>query len=170
MATSDMRTIYIGALQNTHALEAQAMEIMQRQIERYQNYPELAQALQVHMGETEQQRERLERALASFDTTPSTVKETVLGVVGNLMALGHVPASDEVLKNIYANNAFENYEVAAYRSLITIAEAAGRTEHVALFRQSLAEEEKTARLMESMIVPITQRYLALSVTGADASR
>jgi ferritin-like metal-binding protein YciE len=46
-------------------------------------------------------------------------------MVANVTALFHSAADEEILKNMFASNAFENFEIAAYKSLITLAEAAG---------------------------------------------
>ena len=40
----DPRSIYVTALKNTHALELQALQIMERQVERLQRYPEMEAA------------------------------------------------------------------------------------------------------------------------------
>jgi ferritin-like metal-binding protein YciE len=157
-----IQTVYIPALKSTHALEMQALQIMERQVERLENYPEMEQILRRHIGETHAQRDRLEEALSRFNESPSTVKETVLGAVGNLMAAGHIPAQDEILKNTYANHAFENFEIAAYKSLITIAESVGQTGSLSAFQQSLQEEQTTARLINEQIEPITRKYLMLT--------
>lgn len=165
----DTRSIYVSSLQSTHGLEMMALQIMQRQVDRLENYPEMEAALRRHIAETHAQRDRLEEALASVDASPSTVKEGVLGFIGNVMALGHVPAQDEILKNAFANQAFENFEIAAYTSLITIAEAAGQSAYVPAFRTSLAEEEAMARTVAALVQPTTRRYVALSTAGATAS-
>ncbi|WP_163574890.1 DUF892 family protein, partial [Klebsiella pneumoniae] len=70
-------------------------------------------------------------------------------------------AQDEILKNTYANHAFENFEIAAYTSLLTIAEAAGQGAHVGGFQQSLREEQAMAERVAGLIQPTTQRYLQL---------
>src|SRR3954454_1906271 len=138
--TLDTRTIYVTALKNTHALELQALQIMERQVERLQRYPDMEAALRRHITETYGQRVRLEEALSSLAESPSTIKEGVLGLMGNLAALAHAPASDEILKNAFANRAFENYEAAAYDALITLAEAAGHNASLSAFEQSMKEE------------------------------
>jgi ferritin-like metal-binding protein YciE len=166
----DARTIYVTALQNTHALEMQALQIMERQVERLRNYPEMEAALRRHIEETHGQRDRLEEALQGLAERPSALKEGFLGVVGNMMALGHTPAQDEILKNTYANHAFENFEIAAYTSLLTIAEAAGQGGHVTGFEQSLKEEQAMAKRVADLIQPTTQRYLELTLAGEKASR
>lgn len=165
----DTRSIYVSSLQSTHGLEMMALQIMQRQVERLEHYPEMEAALRRHIAETHGQRDRLEDALAAMDAKPSTVKEGVLGMIGNVMALGHVPAQDEILKNAFANQAFENFEIAAYTSLLTIAEAAGQSAYVSAFRASLAEEQAMARTVADLVAPTTQRYIALSTAGETAS-
>ena len=45
----DTREIYVTALKNTHALEMQALQIMERQVERLTRYPEMEEALRRHI-------------------------------------------------------------------------------------------------------------------------
>ncbi len=37
----DVRSIYVTALKNAHAVELQALQIMERQVERLERYPEM---------------------------------------------------------------------------------------------------------------------------------
>ncbi|MCW6510058.1 ferritin-like domain-containing protein [Lichenifustis flavocetrariae] len=166
----DTQSIYVTALQNTHAVEMQALQIMERQVERLQHYPEMEAALRRHITETHGQRDRLEAALSSLSALPSTLKEGFFGFVGNMMALGHTPAQDEILKNTYANHAFENFEIAAYTSLLVIAEAAGQSAHLSGFQQSLREEQAMAEKVAALIRTTTLRYLELSISGQKADR
>ncbi|MCW2238261.1 ferritin-like domain-containing protein [Azospirillum canadense] len=152
--------IFIAGLRNTHALEMEALQIMNRQVERVQNYPELEQALRQHIAETEQQRKRIEEAMKEVGVTPSSIKEAIFGLMGNVGAVAHVPAADEILKNMFANHAFENYEIAAYKSLIVMAEAAG-FKNISGFQQSLREEEAMAQKMNQLVEPITRKYISL---------
>lgn len=161
--------ILITALRNTHAMELQALEIMRRQVDRMTDYPELVAALKAHIRETEIQRDRVETALEAYGESPSTLKEGVLGLVGNLAALAHTPAQDEILKNNLANHAFENYEIAAYETLLVIANAAGHTD-VAPFETSLDEEERMAATVRKMIPECTRKYVSLTAAGSDRAK
>ncbi|ORE92625.1 hypothetical protein ATO13_16929 [Stappia sp. 22II-S9-Z10] len=160
---------FITGLRNAHGLEQQALQIMQRQIERLESYPELLDALKRHCDETEEQRVRLESILGAYDQSPSELKEGVLGLMGNMAALAHVPAEDEILKNSFANHAFENFEIAAYESLLIMAEAAGHTD-VTPLEQTLREEERMAEEMRRLVKTNTDRYLSLKRAGESASR
>ena len=116
--------IYHTGLRNMHALEMTAIELTQRQAERLESYPEMKARLQQHHTESQEQARRLESILARHETTSSTLKSTVTAALGNVAAALHAPASDEILKNTFANFAFEHEEIAAYTSLIALAETA----------------------------------------------
>ncbi len=87
-----------------------------------------------------------------------------------MAALAHTPAQDEILKNAFANRAFENYEAAAYDALITLAEAAGESARLPAFEMSLREELAMAQKMADLVRPTTRRYLELTIGGSKADR
>jgi ferritin-like metal-binding protein YciE len=75
--------------------------------------------LRQHLAETVQQLHRLEKCPAACGETASLIKDTLMSAFANITAIGHAAADDEILKNTFANKAFEHYEIAAYKSLIT---------------------------------------------------
>ena len=166
-ATDAAREIFITGLRNRHGLEVQALQIMNRQVERLENYPEVEQSLRRHIQETEGQRQRLEDAMSQLGETPSAIKEAAMGFMGNMAAIVHSPADDEIIKNMLANHGFENYEIAAYKSLLLMAEAASFT-NVSGFQQSLREEQAMAQAVADMIEPVTRKYIQLTEQNAKA--
>jgi ferritin-like metal-binding protein YciE len=88
--------------------------------------------------------------------------------MGNVAAAMHAPASDEILKNTFANFAFEHQEIAGYTSLIAMAQIVGDTAAVAPLKQSLSEEEAMADWIGSQIIPTTQRFMELTRAGEQA--
>jgi ferritin-like metal-binding protein YciE len=166
--TTDAHELYMQGLRNVHAMETQALEIMQRQVDRLENYPEMRAGLQKHIQETEAQQQRVEQILSRHGTSHSSVKDALTGLLGNLTAVGHAMTTDEVIKNSFANYAFENYEKAAYTSLIAMAEAAGDQQAVPLLRQNFEQEEAFAKFCEAQIVPTTLKYMRRSEAGQTA--
>lgn len=162
------RDLYLTGIRNLHGVETQAVQQLSRQVERLESYPELEAQLRKHIDESKQQGQRLEAILHAHDADISSVKEAVTGLVGNIVAVVHAPMTDEVLKNHFLNYAYENYEVAAYTSLIAMAEAVGDTQAVPALRQSLQEERDMAAFLERMTAPATQKYLELAATGQKA--
>jgi len=163
-----LHEIYHTGLRNLHALEMTAIELTERQVERLENYPEMAARLRQHHAESQEQAKRLEAILERHGTSSSAVKNTVSAVMGNVAAALHVPPADEILKNTFANYAFEHQEIAAYTSLIAMAEKVGDTASLAPLRQSLAEEQSIADWIGTQIVPTTERFMALTQAGAKA--
>jgi ferritin-like metal-binding protein YciE len=53
------RDIYVVGLRNAHAMEVQARELMERQSERMDDYPEVKAKLTLHLAETKEQLVRL---------------------------------------------------------------------------------------------------------------
>lgn len=153
-----VRDLFVTGARNAHAVEKQAIQLIERQLDRIENYPDVAAKLRQHLAETRQQHERLDRILESFDTSRSVLKDFAMEFSANMGALMHGAADDEILKNTFANNAFENYEIAAYKSLICLAEMGGFTQHVDALRQSLREEQEMARWIDQNVETVTRMF------------
>ena len=167
MAT-DIKTLYAGALRNTHAEESQGLQQMESQLEGLEKYPEYARILREHVQVTRTQLQRLEQALSALGDSPSAFKEFVTNTAGRIGATVHALAQDETLKNLYAGYAYQYHQIAAYRSLIVFAEQAGHTDHVAGFKQSIEEEKRAADRVEGLIESITRQYLDMTLRGEKA--
>jgi ferritin-like metal-binding protein YciE len=167
-AGNEAREIFITGLRNAHAMEKQALSIMKPQAERIENYPEVLAKLRQHITETEGQVQRLESLLERLGEDHSAIKDTMMSMAGAMAALGHAPAPDEILKNSFANFAFENFEIAAYKSLITLAPVAGVSDAVPVLQQNLAEEEAMATWLETNLASVTQQYVSLREAGETA--
>lgn len=153
--------LFVTGLRNAHAVEKQALAIMTPQVSRIEHYPEVADRLRLHIEETNGQIERLDAILADFDSKGSIVKDTVLGFSGTMAALAHTPAGDEIVKNSFANYAFEHFEIAAYKSLLVLGEDGGFSSALAGLKQSLAEEQSMAQWLDEALPMVNRRYAAL---------
>jgi len=167
---SRLHEIYHTGLRNMHALEMTAIELTERQVERLENYPAMKAKLQQHHGESQAQARRLEDILLRHEISASTLKSSVTTVMGNVAAALHAPAPDEVLKNTFANFAFEHQEIGAYTSLIPMAERIGDTQSIPALKLSLGEEEAMAEWIRGQIVPTTERFMELTQADATAGR
>jgi ferritin-like metal-binding protein YciE len=159
MAGYTARDLFVTGLKNAHAMENQARELLERQSERTGDFPEVQARLRRHLHETNQQLQRLEHCLRECGESESTLKDTVLSALANLTAATHAAAGDEILKNTFANNAFEHYEIAAYKSLLALCERAGVDAREAL-QTCLREEEEMAAWIDAHVKDITLQYLA----------
>jgi ferritin-like metal-binding protein YciE len=160
------KDIYVVGLRNAHAMEIQARELMERQSERTGDYPEIKAMLTRHLDETREQISRIERCLADCGEDTSALKDTAQSLVANVTALFHSAADDEILKNTFANNAFENFEIAAYKSLIVMSQAAGRQADKDALQRSLDEEQRMADWVRDNVEKVTVAYLQMAADGS----
>jgi len=162
------RSVFVTGVRNAHALENQALELMNRQVERIENYPDIKERLERHIQETHEQIARLDKILENLNESRSVLKDNAMSLFGNMAALGHSAAQDEILKNSLANFAFENFEIASYKSLIQLAEETGNQGATQPLEQSLSEEEAMADWIGQHLASITSTYLRREVSGQTA--
>lgn len=163
-----VRSVFVTGLQNAHAVEQQALSLIDRQLDRLVRYPEIADRLRAHRIETEGQMRRLEEILSSLNESHSSWRDAAMSLMGNIAALSNSMAGDEVLKNHIVNHAFENFEIATYTSLIAIAEAGEFATAAPLLRASLREEEEMAQWVRDSLADLTLKYLGLRAEGRTA--
>ncbi|MFC3085931.1 ferritin-like domain-containing protein [Tabrizicola soli] len=165
-----MRESYLSWLRDAHAMEGQALTMMQGMVNRLEHYPELRDRIRAHIKETEGQEAELARLLEIHDSSASMVKDAL----GKLAAVGQAVsgmfASDEVVKGTLASYTFEHMEIASYRILIAAAGELGETAAVEVFRRCLAEEEAMADWLANHSSEITRQFLARVAADRSASR
>lgn len=156
---NEARDVLIVGLRNAHAVESQAIELLERQASALDDYPEVQARVQDHLGETERQLELLEQALEMLGEDTSAVKDTALSALGNFMAIANTMADDAILKNSFASYSFEHYEIAAYESLIELAEMAEAREIIPLLEETLQEERAMANWLGNSVRQVTRQYV-----------
>ena len=159
MASPHARAMFITGLQNAHAMEKQAEQLLERQCERLTRYPKVCARIGQHLEETGRQLRRLEECLGAMNQNHSRLKDAGMALLGNLLAGSHALAGDEIIKSSFADYAFEHYEIAAYKSLLVLAEQLGLAQAQSSLRQSLDEEEKMAAWLLENLQELTLEYL-----------
>ncbi|MGZ2384695.1 ferritin-like domain-containing protein [Rhizobium brockwellii] len=161
-------TLIVTGLKNAHAMENQALSIMRPQVARIESYPEVARRLEQHITETEGQIGRIDELLDQFGADSSTLKDFALSFSGSMAAMGHTIAGDEILKNSFANFAFENFEIAAYKSLLILAELGGHGNVTSALLANLKEEQAMAQWLDENLAAVTTRFASLKEDGQTA--
>ena len=166
--TAKATELFVTGLKNQHAVETQAVQLLSRQVERLENNPEMEARMRLHIDESKVQATRIEQLLSTLGSSASSLKDAGLGLVGNMAALAHTVAPDEVLKNTMANFAFEHFEIAAYKSLLALTDVAGQSAAKSALEQSLKEELDMAQWIDAHLASTTLRYLERSAAGVTA--
>jgi ferritin-like metal-binding protein YciE len=121
----------------------------------------LTKGLLEHKQQTESQITRLEEVFGLLDKKPS--REVCHGINGLLKEfksfVDEEDPSPELL-DVFATGAslkVEHYEMAAYKSLIKLAEQGGLGDAVPLLEETLNEEQETAQKLEALSEQLGQR-------------
>jgi ferritin-like metal-binding protein YciE len=155
-------------LRDAHAMENQAIEILEKQANRLEHYPELRAKVRSHLEETHRHGERVERCLHQLGTDTSALKTALGKAVGTAQQLSGLFASDEVLKSGIADYAFEHYEIASYKMLIAAAAEAGEDQVGTILEQNLRDEEEMAAWLAQHLPEVTRQYLHREAAGQTA--
>ena len=82
-----------------------------------------------------------------------------------LAAIGQAVMQDEVMKNTFSSYAFEHFEIASYRALLEMADAAGDSIGPPLLQQSLEEEIRMAEWIDQHLPQNVRRYIEREAKG-----
>jgi ferritin-like metal-binding protein YciE len=145
MATATAQDLFVNELKDIYSAERQAVRAYPR-LTKVVESDDLKEALQQHLEQTKQQIERLDRVFEVLETRAGG--KTCEGMKGLLEeAATHAeeieqgPVLDAAL--IGALQRVEHYEIAAYGTVATFAEAMGQKEIHDLLAETLQEEKKT---------------------------
>jgi ferritin-like metal-binding protein YciE len=166
----EAREWLIQWLRDAHAMEEQAETMLNGQLSRIENYPELSDQIKKHLEETKGQAARLKQCLDRIGEGSSSLKDAG----GKLMAMGQsisgVFAGDEVMKGSLASYTFEHMEIASYNILIAAANAVGESEVARVCEQNLREEEAMAEWLKEHIAGTTEQFLSRAESDSDRAK
>lgn len=145
MALDTLNDLLLDGMRDIYHAEKQLVKAMP-QLARAATNPNLRQAIEDHLTETERHVERLDQAFAKLGT-PAKGKRCkgMEGLLEESKAFLEESGADPVLDAGIISEAqkAEHYEMASYGCLITWAETLGETEVARLLEQNL-DEEKSA--------------------------
>jgi ferritin-like metal-binding protein YciE len=160
----------VAWLRDAYAMEGQAIELLESQIKRLENYPQAQPRLREHLEETKTQQVAIERCLEQLGESPSTLKEATMKLAANVQGMLHGLSGDEVLKHALGSHAFEQFEAGCYRSLSVAAEAASEPQIAQTCLRLMEQEQAMAAWVWEQIPGLTRTFLERDATGGAAKR
>src|SRR5699024_6061254 len=97
----------IDWLRDAHAMEQHSGRLLQAQSKRLERYPALAERLQRHLEETQEQQQVLEQCLERLDASPSAMKDFAGRFSATAQTLATMMAADETVKSAITGYVFE---------------------------------------------------------------
>jgi ferritin-like metal-binding protein YciE len=146
-------------LRDAHAMEKQAIESVENQIDRLKNYPELRNWAHEHVKAAEQHRELIKKCIERRGGSTSTLKNVTMAVMGKIQELSGAVMADEVLKNVIGDYSFKHYQIASYKSLIAAAEEANDPETKGVCEGILTTYQQHADRLLPYISQVTHEFM-----------
>jgi len=143
---------FIDELRDTYDAEKQLTKALAKLAKAATN-PELRDAFETHLEETQGQIERLEQVFESLDEKVRGKHcDGIAGIIEEGKSMMEEDFDETTMDAclIAAGQRAEHYEMAAYGTLIAWAEAMGHTEAVALLRETLDEEKAADKKLTSL--------------------
>ncbi len=171
MQVQSIEDLFLTGLQYAYDAEKQLIEALPKMAQASTS-PELRQAFEQHLKQTQQHAQRDEQIFSAMGKQPETKPNSVVQAMRQEAdkMIGMVEASplrDAAL--IVAGNQVEHYEMAAYGSLRNFAELLGQQQCVQLLQQTLQEEKQAdAKLTELGESQINRQAANKSAAGASA--
>ncbi|MBP2309987.1 DUF892 family protein [Azospirillum melinis] len=145
MSKEALKDLLIEELQDAYSSETQILEALPAMADAASS-PQLKQAFQTHLKETDGQVKRLEQIFQILQADPTgNTCEATQGLIEEAEEIMEEGLSPEVLDValIMAAQKVEHYEIASYGSLRTLAETCGMTDIAKLLDETLSEEKAT---------------------------
>jgi ferritin-like metal-binding protein YciE len=143
---------FVDELRDAYDAERQLTKAL-RQLSRAASSPELREAFQAHLEETQGHADRLELVFATLnEEVRSKHCDGVAGIIEEGMSIVGTNLDDITMDAclIAAGQRAEQYEIAAYRTLVMLAQAMGRTDAASLLQQTLDEESAAEQKLSSL--------------------
>ena len=145
----NLQELYYAQLRYLLSAENQIVKGLPKMIEQADD-PQLRQAFQSHLQETQAHVTRLERLLADFTNDVDDKKDPILAAIvgsGENITKESDPGAVRDAGLIATAQKVEHYEIASYGSARNWAEQLGLPEHVAILDQTLKEEKHADKLL-----------------------
>jgi ferritin-like metal-binding protein YciE len=147
--------LFVAELKDALGTEQTVAAALQ-QLSQCQSDPQLRQTFGAHHAETQTQIERLEQVLSTLGESPApTFCEGMQGIVDEHSAftLKNSPSPQvHTAYDIGAGQKVEQYEIATYEQLVTLANRLGYQQVAQLLEQSLTEERQQLQRLQTIDV------------------
>jgi len=152
MTISTFDELFMNMLRDVYQAEKQHVKALPK-MARNTVHPELREAMEQHLEETEAQVERLEQIFDMLGSKPKGQKcEAVEGLLEEAQEIMD-EVDEEVVRDagvIAAAQALEHYEIARYGTLVAWARRMGERDIMRLLQQSLREEHNANHILNEL--------------------
>jgi ferritin-like metal-binding protein YciE len=156
MTAKDMLMAWLN---DAHGMENALIQILEHQAKDAKDYPQVQAKLEEHLQQTRRHAQMVKDCIETLGGKVSPVKTAISALFGQMQAISTGTAHDALMKNVLADYAAENFEIASYTALIHTAKALGEEQAAIVCQQILQEEEAMARWLQQNLPSLTLQTL-----------
>jgi ferritin-like metal-binding protein YciE len=154
MKLNSLQDLYVAELKDLYDAENRIVKALPKMIEA-SNSPDLRQAFQQHLDQTQMHVQRLEQIFQKMNESPKGEKcKGLAGIIDegeDMIDKGEdAPAAVSDAALIAAAQRVEHYEIAAYGTVRTFARRLGFNDHAQLLNDTLQEEGETDKKLTDL--------------------
>jgi ferritin-like metal-binding protein YciE len=157
---ADTHDTVVAWLRDAHAMEAAAVDNIEKNIDRFEDYPTVQQVFREDLDVSRRNSKELETTLERLGADRSALKDMGMKFASSMQPLLVGASSDDVVKHMLAAQAYKHFEVASFRSLSAAAETIADPQLKALCDRSVDEKKELAARYEENLPQVTRAYLA----------
>ena len=144
-------------------MEQGIVEILERQIDQFDDMPDAQSKIRQHLELTRNHAERVRGCVERLGDDVSRVKSGMANVLGAVQGMSTGMAKDKMVKNAMGNYAIEHFEIASYMALMTAAREMGHEDIAMICEGIMQEEQEMAQWLEQSLPLVTRTHLAMAV-------
>jgi ferritin-like metal-binding protein YciE len=155
----------VAWLDDAYAMESGLIGILQNHAAHFSDVPQASRRIEKHITETRQHAARLEQCLQLLGTQPSMVKSTLSSVIGSIEGATTAVFRDQLVKDVLADYAAEQFEIGCYTALVSAATRLGHPDVAELCQQNLREDKAMAAWLLRQIPAVLSEDRVLTAVG-----
>ncbi|MGZ4813992.1 MAG: DUF892 family protein [Terriglobales bacterium] len=162
--------LFLHELSDMLDAEQKLVEALGKQAEE-SSRPDLQKAFEAHRQQTEKQVQRLEQVFETVEEEPEDAEcKGIAGILSEHDEFVEEEDPSEDLIDVFNAGAackVEHYEIAAYTSLINMAQQMGHNKAIKLLNQNLKEEQQTLKKMEGFVKKLKPEHMMAEEEGEE---
>lgn len=147
-------------LSDAHAMEKSIAQSLKAHSADAKQHPEIRERLRQHLEETRHHADLVKGCIENLGGSASRLKSGMSSMMGAVQGAATMPAKDSLVKDMLADSAAEQLEIASYRGIITAAEEIGDTDTARVCRRILRDEEQMLEWFEEQLPSMVRDQMA----------
>lgn len=157
--------LLLAWLNDAYAMEEALIPNLENHAKDARDFPQVQARIRQHLDETRRHVELVRGCIERLGDKPSKVKAALGKLVASMAAGGTGPFHDELIKDLLADYAAENLEIASYQSLIIAAREMGDEATAGTCEEILRDEQAMAQAIEEALPVVVREVLHAQPAG-----